>query len=103
MCEGITTVIIKSKDVYSSIENTIGVVPGNFVEYRLYHNGEMLSTAKLLAVTIAPVVANDHYKLWMSMDERLMTPDVRSTIQCFAIDGVTDRDPNGYSFELEII
>lgn len=95
--------IIKGTDVYSAIENTIGVVPGNLLEYRLYHNGELLSKVTLLAVKIATVKANEHYKLWMDFDERQMIPDVRSTIQCFAITGPNDRDPNGYSFELEIV
>lgn len=92
--------MIKGSCAYKVIENTIGVVPGNVLEYRVYYQGILITSIKMVAVKADGHDLTEGYKMWLDLDERLMVPDSRVVIDCFMRG---ERQTAEYSFELEIV
>lgn len=92
--------MIKGSCAYTVIENTIGVVPGNILEYRVYHQGILITKTQLIAVKADGHDRSGGYKMWLDLDERLMVPDARAVIDSYMRG---ERPTEEYSFELEVI
>jgi len=92
--------MIKGRHIYSIYENTIGIVPGNIVQYRIYKGSELLSSVNLLAtrVDMGNLQPIDGYRLWMTHDERQLTVDARAIVLAYMNAPLSE----GLHFELEV-
>ncbi|ABY63183.1 hypothetical protein ST201phi2-1p357 [Pseudomonas phage 201phi2-1] len=93
--------MIKGRHIYSIYENTIGIVPGNKVQYRIYKGSELLSSVNLIATKVDMVNRKpvDDYRLWMTGDERQVTVDARAVVLAYQNAPLSE----GLHFELEVI
>lgn len=93
--------MLKGSSVYSALDNTLGIIPGNHVSYRVYRKGILVRSDVMIATVFGQLpTGSDDYRLWMSEDERTICPDSRSKLSCYMCDLYPKED---YTFELNVV